>query len=105
MKDISVIAEFPEVVGAVLSDPAGALLDAFGSVDAETAGAVHAYSVVALSQAGELLGLGAFERAAIAGPGATCLLSVEGEAVLGVYVDPTKPLPALEKKLRDALHR
>jgi hypothetical protein len=105
MKDISVIAEFPEVVGAVLSDPAGALLDAFGSVDGETAGAVHAYSVVALSQAGDLLGLGAFERAAIAGPGATCLLSLEGEAVLGVYVDPTKPLPALEKKLRDALHR
>jgi predicted regulator of Ras-like GTPase activity (Roadblock/LC7/MglB family) len=89
----------------VLSDPAGALLDAFGSVDGEAAGAVHAYSVVALTQAGELLGLGAFERAVIAGRGASCLLSVEGDAVLGVYVDPTKPLPMLEKKLRDALQR
>jgi predicted regulator of Ras-like GTPase activity (Roadblock/LC7/MglB family) len=103
MKDIGVIAAFPEVVGAVLSDPAGALLDSFGSVDGEAAGAVHAYSVVALSQAGELLGLGAFQRAAVVGRGATCLLSIEGDAVLGVYVDPSKPLPTIEKKLRDAL--
>jgi hypothetical protein len=105
MKDISVIAKFPEVVGAVLSDPSGALLDAFGSVDGEAAGAVHAYSVVALTQAGEMLGLGGFQRAAITGPGAVCVLTMEGEEVLGVYVDPAKPLPTIEKKLRDALQR
>jgi len=103
MKDISAIAGFPEVVGAVLSDLTGALLDSFGSVDGEAAGAVHAYSVVSLGQAGELLGLGAFERAAITGPGAACLITLEGERVLGVYVDPTKPLPPIEKKIRDAL--
>jgi hypothetical protein len=103
MKDISVIARIPEVVGAVLSDPSGALLDAFGSVDGEAAGAVHAYSVLALSQAGEMLGLGSFQRAAVVGPKAACVLTLQPEGVLGVYVDPQKPLALVEKKLEDLL--
>jgi hypothetical protein len=105
MKDINVIAEFPEVLGAVLSDASGALLDALGDVDGESAGAVHAYSLRALSQAGELLGLGGFERVTVLGPGQACVIALQGDAVLGVYVDPAKPLAPFEKKLLDALQQ
>jgi len=103
MNDISVLARIPEVLGAVLSDPSGALLDFFGSVDGEAAGAVHAYSVLALSQAGEMVGLGSFQRAVVIGPKAVCLLSLQSEGVLGVYVDPQKPLALIEKKLEQLL--
>src|SRR5688572_6800722 len=103
MKDFNVIAKFPEVLGAVLSDPAGALLESFGDVDGESAGAVHAYSLLGLSQVGEMLGLGALERIAVTGPSKACLITVQGDAVLGVYVHPARPLAGIEKKLQDLL--
>jgi len=98
-----VLAKLPEVVGAILSDPSGALLDSVGSLDGETVGAVHAFSVHALAQAGELLGLGAFLRASVTGPVKACLLTIQDDAVLGVYVDPAKPLAVVEKKLQGIL--
>lgn len=105
MKDINLIAKLPEVLGAVLTDPSGALIDAFGDVDGESAGAVHAYSVRGLSQAGELLGLGSFERASITSAGKACVIATHDEAILGVTIDPSRPLGAFEKKLKDTLRR
>jgi predicted regulator of Ras-like GTPase activity (Roadblock/LC7/MglB family) len=103
MTDIHVIAKLPEVVGAVLSDPSGALLEAVGNLDGEAVGAVHAFSVQALGQAGEMLGLGTFLRAAVTGPAKTCVLALQHDGVLGVFVDPTKPLAVVEKKIQDLL--
>jgi len=82
MKDLNVIAKFPEVIGAVLSDLSGALIDSVGSVDGEAASAVHSFSLNSLCQAGELLGLGNFQRCSIVGP-----------------------LSAVEKKLQDTLQK
>lgn len=105
MIDLSVIAKFPEVVSAVLSDLSGALIDSVGNVDGEAASAVHSFSLSSLCQAGELLGLGNFQRCSIVGPGKACVITIEDGVVLGVYVDPTKPLSAVEKKLQDTLKR
>jgi len=105
MKDLSVIAKFPEVVGAVLSDLSGALIDSVGKVDGEAASAVHSFSLSSLCQAGDLLGLGSFQRCTIVGPGKSCVLTIEDGAVLGVYVDPSKPLSVVEKKLQDILQK
>jgi predicted regulator of Ras-like GTPase activity (Roadblock/LC7/MglB family) len=105
MTDINVVANYSEVLAAVLSDPSGALLDAYGDVDGEAAGAVHSYCVQALTQAGEILGLGAFQRSSVTGPSAACVIMLNREEVLGVYVDPSKPLGAVEKKLQDTLQK
>lgn len=105
MKDFNVIAKFPEVQGAVLSDPTGALLDVVGNIDGEVAGAVNAYSIRSLGQAGELLGLGGIQRASIVGPTKSVVITLQDEEILGVYVDPDKPLAAIEKKLNDAPKR
>ncbi|HET9960223.1 MAG TPA: roadblock/LC7 domain-containing protein [Polyangiaceae bacterium] len=105
MKDFNVIAKFPEVQGAVLSDPSGALLDVAGNIDGEVAGAVHAYSMKSLGQAGELLGLGGIQRTAIVGPTKSVVITIHDQEILGVYVDPDKPLAAIEKKLQDTPKR
>lgn len=105
MKDFSAIAKFPEVVAAVLSEPSGALLDSVGNVEGEVAGAVHAFSLQAFSQVGDALGLGTFQRASISGPSKVCVLTIQDDSVLGVYVDPSKPLAAVEKKLNDTLQK
>jgi hypothetical protein len=101
MKDLSVIGKFPEVLGAALSDPGGALLEAVGAIDGEVAAAVHAFSVRSLCQAGDLVGIGSFQRASIVSPSRICVITLEGESVLGVYLDPAKPLATVEKKLQD----
>jgi hypothetical protein len=105
MKDINVIAKFPEVQGIVLSDRSGALTDSFGNVDGEGAGAVHSYAMRALARAGELLGIGTFQHASVTGRGMCCVIMLHGEEVVGVYVDPNKPLAVVEKKLEDALQK
>lgn len=104
MMDFNAIANLPEVTGAVLSDASGALLEVVGDLDGEAAGAVHAFSLLALSQAGEMLGLGGFQRAAISTPTHACVvLACEG-TVLGVHTEPRK-LSALEQKLHNTLQR
>jgi predicted regulator of Ras-like GTPase activity (Roadblock/LC7/MglB family) len=105
MKNFPLIAKCPEVIGAVLSDPQGALLQASGDIEAESVGAVLTYTSQSLARAGEHLGLGALSRAVVTGPGKTCFIVVRAEGVLGVYVDATKPASAFEKKLEELLQR
>lgn len=105
MKELNVIAKFPEVQGAVLSDMSGALIDSVGNFDGEAAGAVHSFALSSLCQAGEVLGLGHFQRCSIVGPGKGCVITIEDGAVLGVYVDPNKPLSAVEKRIQDTLRK
>jgi hypothetical protein len=105
IKHFQAITKFPEVIGAALSDSSGALLDCAGNIDGEAAGAVHAYAVQSLAQGGALLGLGAFLEASVVGPTKACVIALHGETVLGVYVDPSKPLALFEKKLHEALQR
>ncbi len=105
MKNFDAIANFPEVVGAVVSDGSGTLLEWAGKIDGETAGAVHAFALQSLTEAGELLGLGKFERAAIAGPTKACVITLQGEEILGVYADPGKPFLTVEKKLETVIQR
>jgi predicted regulator of Ras-like GTPase activity (Roadblock/LC7/MglB family) len=105
MKNFNMIAKFPEVIGAVLSDSSGALLDSVGSLDGEVEGAVYSFSSKALNQAGEMLGLGNLQKATITGPSKACIVSVQDDEVLGVYVDPSKPISVMEKKLETAIQR
>jgi len=105
VKNLSLISKLPEVLGAALSDESGALLECSGQMDGEIAGAVHAFTVRALTQAGETLGLSAFERATIVGPSSACIVAVHDGIVLGVDVDPHKPLNAIEKRIWDTISK
>lgn len=103
MKEFSAIAKLPDVLGVVLSDHSGALLEWSGAVDGETAGAVHAFTVRAIAQAGELLGVGQFQRVSIVGPSKACVITIHGDTILGTYTDPSKPFASVEKRLQDTL--
>jgi hypothetical protein len=105
MKNFNLIAKFPEVLGAALSDTSGALIDSVGQMDGEVAGAIHSYIVRSLVQAGEALGLGSFERGTMAAPAGTCLIYLQEGAVLGVNVSPNKPANVIEKKISDTLSK
>jgi len=103
MKEFSAIAKLPDVIGAVLSDHTGALLDWAGAVDGETAGAVHAFMVRGFTGVGELLGVGSLQRVTVVGPSKACVVAIHGDAILGTYTDPTKPIGSVEKRLQDSL--
>jgi predicted regulator of Ras-like GTPase activity (Roadblock/LC7/MglB family) len=99
------IAKFPEVAALVVTDDAGSLLESSGDIDGEALGAVHVVTMQALSRCGNALGLGVLHRLTVTGPKRSCLIAVYDQEVLGVYIDPTKPIGAFEKKLETALRR
>ncbi|HET7504608.1 MAG TPA: roadblock/LC7 domain-containing protein [Kofleriaceae bacterium] len=99
------LAKFPEVTALVVTDEAGSLLESSGDIDGEALGAVHVVTTQALARCGNALGLGPLDRVTIVGPRRTCLITLYEQQVLGVYMDPTKPLGAFEKKLESALRR
>jgi predicted regulator of Ras-like GTPase activity (Roadblock/LC7/MglB family) len=99
------IAKLPEVVALVVTDDAGALLESSGDIDGEALGAVHVVTTQALARCGDALGLGPLHRVAVAGPRRACLISVHDREVLGIYLDPTRPIGVFEKKLDMALRR
>lgn len=103
MKEFNAIAKLPDVIGAVLSDHSGALLEWSGAVDGETAGAVQAFMVRGFSQAGELLGIGNFQRISVVGPSKACVVAVHGESILGTFTDPSKPIAGTEKRIQEAM--
>jgi len=105
MKEFSAIAKLPDVIGAVLSDQSGALLEWSGTIDGETAGAVHAFMVRGFSQAGDLLGIGAFQRVSVVGPSKACVVAVHGDTIVGTYTDPTKSIANVEKRLQDTISK
>jgi predicted regulator of Ras-like GTPase activity (Roadblock/LC7/MglB family) len=98
------IAPLPEVTALVVTDGLGAVLESSGAIDGEALGAVHAVTSHALTRCGEALGLGALQRVTITSPRHPCLIAVHDGDVLGVYVDPGKPIGMFEKKL-DAMLR
>jgi predicted regulator of Ras-like GTPase activity (Roadblock/LC7/MglB family) len=105
MKSFNVVAKLPEVSALVVSDTSGTLRESSGTIDAEAAGAIHAFAFQTLGQLGDLLGLGTLHQASVTGPSKACLIVGHNGEVIGVYVDPNKPLSAIEKKLLDSLQR
>jgi predicted regulator of Ras-like GTPase activity (Roadblock/LC7/MglB family) len=101
----SQVARFPEVIALVVSDVSGALVDATGEVDGESVAAIIAVAVRSLNATGEQLGIGTLKRSSLTGAGLACVLAVNDQELFGIYVDPTKPLGAFEKKLDGFLHR
>jgi predicted regulator of Ras-like GTPase activity (Roadblock/LC7/MglB family) len=99
------LAKFPEVTALVVTDDAGSLLESSGDIDAEALGAVHVVLAQALARCGNALGLGALDRVTVVGAKRTCLIALYEQQVLGVYMDPTRPIGAFEKKLETALRR
>jgi predicted regulator of Ras-like GTPase activity (Roadblock/LC7/MglB family) len=81
------------------------LVEMAGEIDGEAAGAVHAVSADALARTGETLGLGELQRASITGPNTACVIAFHGDEVVGVYVDPKKPIGPFESKLDVVLRR
>lgn len=103
MKEFAAIAKLPDVIGAVLSDRSGALLEWSGAIDGETAGAVNAFMVRGLAQAGDLMGIGALQRVSVVGPSKAGVITLHGDTVLGTYTDPTKPIASVERRLQETL--
>jgi predicted regulator of Ras-like GTPase activity (Roadblock/LC7/MglB family) len=99
------IAKFPEVAAMVVTDDAGSLLESSGDIDGEAIGAVHVVATQALARCGNALGLGPLERVTVTGARRACLIAIYEQDVLGVYMDPTKPIGVFEKKLETALRR
>lgn len=99
------LGKFPEVTAYVVTDDAGSLLDASGDVDAEALGAVHVVALHALDRCGASLGLGDLDRLTITAAKRAVVVTSQDEDVLGVYLDPQKPLGAFEKKLETVLKR
>lgn len=99
------IAKLPEVVAVVLSDASGALLESIGGVDEVAAAPINAIAVRSLNTIGEQLGIGGLKRASLTGPGFALVLTTNGQEVVGLYVDPAKPLAGLEKRLDGLLYR
>lgn len=99
------IAKFPEVIALVVTDGAGALLEASGDIDSEAVGAVHVVTMQALTRCGNALGLGALDRLTVTGGKRACLIAIYEHEVLGIYLDPSKPVGPFEKKLEAALRR
>jgi predicted regulator of Ras-like GTPase activity (Roadblock/LC7/MglB family) len=99
------IAKFPEVVAVVVTDDAGSLLEASGDLDSEAFGAVHVVTMQAITRCGNALGIGTLERITVTGGKRACVIAPYDQEVLGVYIDPTKPIGAFEKKLETALRR
>ncbi len=101
----SQIIKLPEVVASVVTDRSGMLVESTGDIDGEAAGAVNAVSAEALALTGETLGLGELQRASITGPNTACVIAVQGDEVVGVYVDPKKPIGPFEMKVEGVLRR
>lgn len=99
------LARFTEVAGLVVSDETGSLLESSGDIDGEAIGAVHVVTAQALTRCGDGLGLGALQRVVITAPRRACMITVLEEEVLGIYIDPSKPIGVFEKKLDLALRR
>jgi predicted regulator of Ras-like GTPase activity (Roadblock/LC7/MglB family) len=99
------IASIPGVKTAVIGDLDGAVAEAVADTDGETIAAVMGFTATTLAATGELLGLGPVERVSITGPSMACLITVRGNYVVTTYIDPTKPVSAIEKKLDSLLQR
>jgi predicted regulator of Ras-like GTPase activity (Roadblock/LC7/MglB family) len=100
----SQISRLPEVLALVVTDRAGNLLESSGDLDAEAAGAVYAVAADALARAGELLGLGTFDRLSLTG-GTACVVAVHEQGLLAIQLDPRRPLGPIEKRLEALLRR
>jgi predicted regulator of Ras-like GTPase activity (Roadblock/LC7/MglB family) len=99
------ITKLPEVVAYVVSDREGMLLESSGDLDGEAVGAVNAVSADALARAGDALGLGELSRATVVGPRTACVISVHADEIVGLHLDPRKPIAAFEVKLDGVLRR
>lgn len=98
------MARLPEVTAWVLSEGSGALVESWGDIDGEATGAVVALTLRAIENIGQNLGIGSLKRASLSGSGWSSVWAVHDQEVLGIYVDPSKPLSAFEKKLDTILH-
>lgn len=105
MQNFQLVASCPEVIGAVVSDMQGTLLQSAGDIDAESLGAVISYSAGSLNNAGNELGLGDLSRIVVSGPTRTCIVTMRNRELLGVYIDSNRPVAAFEKKMDDLLQR
>lgn len=96
---VTAVARLPEVAALVVTDRRGALLVSSGALDGEAIGCVNAVAIHGLSRCGDALGLGPLHRVTIAGAHYGCVIAIDDREVLGVYVDPSKALEALESQL------
>jgi len=99
MSDLKLIGSRPEVKSAVLSDPAGAFLDAIREPDGENVAAVTGFLMSTMVQAGEQLGLGALRTISFAGQARACLVVVRSDSVVTAFVEPPTSVATVEKVL------
>ena len=99
MKNFNIIAKMPEVYGAALSDPAGVLIECTGKMDGRSRWCclrVYRSRVIASRRNLRIR----YTRTHFDGAGgkSACVIAVYDDAILGADVDPSKPLPSIEKK-------
>ena len=99
MSTLKLIASRPEVKSAVLSDLAGAFLDAIREPDGENVAAVTGFLTITMVQAGEHLGLGTLRTISFAGQARACLIAVGSDSVVTAIVEPPTSVAGVEKVL------
>jgi hypothetical protein len=103
MAKLTSIASVPDVMSAVLGDLAGGLVDAVREPDGETVAAVMGFVASHLIEAGDHLGLGSLQSAAVAGPASARVIGVRGGSVIAAAVQPGKSLAAVERAVEASL--
>ncbi len=97
--DLTAIASLPAVKSTMLCDPAGALLQATGEDDAESAAAVVGFLTATLGRVGDELGLGPLYRMSVAGPARATLIVSLGDSVLSTVIAPSSAFPTVENAI------
>lgn len=99
MVDLSRFADVPEVKSLVVGDPGGLFLDGFDEPDGESVAAIMGFMSTAIRQVGDQLGLGGLRRVFLVSQSESCVITVQADSVITAYVDPSKSMAAIEKKL------
>lgn len=97
--DLTAIASLADVKSTMLCDPAGALLQATGEEDPESAAAVVGFLTATLGQVGDELGLGPLYRMSVAGAVRATLIVSLGDSVLSTVIAPSSAFPVVENAI------
>jgi predicted regulator of Ras-like GTPase activity (Roadblock/LC7/MglB family) len=103
MANLNAIASLPDVGSAVLGDLEGGLVDAVRESDGETVAAVMGFVASHLIEAGDHLGLGPLQSAAVAGPVGGRVIAVHAGAVIAAVVPSVRSLAAVERAIEASL--
>jgi len=99
MSKLEKIINLKEVIGGIICDKSGTLLEHANTPDAESVAAVTGYYVNLIIQCGESLGFDVLSRINLTGKDLSCIVFLENNFVQSIYLDPSSSQTEFEKKI------